>query len=191
MSEKAHGPQHHEAHSMTESVEKALEQFDSDKLEKAEADAKEHSSAEKLKEIHHAVETQAISGKEMTPAETHKDVTPSVGYINKELKEISYQRSLTNVRRHLSAPSRAFSKVIHQPAVDKVSEVAGATIARPSGIIGGGICAVLGSSMLLYITKKYGYEYNYLIFILLFVGGFAAGMIIELCIHMLLRKKAD
>ena len=90
----------------------------------------------------------------------------------------------------MGAPSKALSKVIHQPVIERVSEVAGATVARPSGILGGGLFAVLGSAILLYVTKHYGYHYNYLIFGMLFVGGFAAGMIVELVLRTVIRKKS-
>lgn len=189
MTERAHTPKGPEVHSMAESVEKALELLDQDQLDKAASDAKEHSSTEKLKGIQKNVENLAISGKEMNPSESHKDSTPSYAPVNDDLKATTYRRTMKANRRHLRPQERVFSKVIHQPIIEKVSEVAGATVARPSGIIGGGLLAVLGSSILLWITKKYGYEYNYLVYMILFVGGFALGIIIELALRFILRNK--
>lgn len=190
MSEQlAHTPKH-EALPHHESAERSKERLDELK-EMAEADAEQHKDEAALEQLKKDVEQQAISGKEMSPSETGKDATPSVGYVNRELKDISYQRTLKTVRRHLRAPEKAFSKVIHQPVVEKISEATGKTIARPSGILGGGIAALSGSALLLWLTKKYGYEYNYLVFFMLFVGGFALGMMAELGIRAFVaRKKA-
>jgi hypothetical protein len=189
MSEKLHhAPKQEKALHMEASVDKALEYLDKLK-DTAEVDAQDHANIEKLNKIQNDVEAHAVSGKEMTPGEGAEDGAPTTGYVNKELKEISFDRSLRNVRRHLRAPEKTFSKVIHQPVVDKVSEVAGKTVARPSGIIGGGLFAIVGSTMLLFITKKYGFEYNYLMFFMLFVAGFVTGMVVELLVKLLIKNK--
>ncbi|NDG28962.1 hypothetical protein EB118_02535 [bacterium] len=96
---------------------------------------------------------------------------------------------MNSTRRNLSAPSRLVSKLIHQPVVEKVSEVASASVARPSGIIGGGLCAVTGSFLLLWLTKKYGYEYNYLMFIIFLAAGFVFGVIIELVLYVTVTRR--
>jgi hypothetical protein len=77
------------------------------------------------------------------------------------------------------------SKVIHQPVVRAVSEVAAKTISRPSGLLGGGIVAFLGSAGYLYFTKYIGLPYNYFIFTLLFLGGFVVGLSLELIVWSL------
>lgn len=187
MSEKMQAPKT-ESLPQHDSVERAKEHLEMLK-EKAEVEAKEHASPEHLEKVQLVVEAQAISGKEMNPAESNKDVKPSAGYVNRELKDMAFKRSLNTARRHMNAPSRAMSKIIHQPVVEKVSEVAGATIARPSGILGGGLFAFVGSFALLWITKHYGYTYNYLVFFMLFVSGFAIGMIVELVLHGLIRRR--
>ena len=186
MSEKLHAPKT-ESLPQHASIERAKEHLEKLKA-KAEVEAKEHASREHLEKAQVAVETQAISGKEMTPAESNKDIKPSAGYINRELKDMAFKRSLRTARRHMNAPSRVMSRLIHQPVIEKVSEVAGATVARPSGILGGGLFAFVGSFALLWVTKHYGYTYNYLVFFMLFVSGFAIGMIVELVIHNMMRR---
>jgi translation elongation factor EF-G len=99
--------------------------------------------------------------------------------INHELKEMAYQRVLKRTRRHLPAYSRAMSKIIHQPAVDMVSEVLSKSVGRPSGIIGGGVIALFGTSIYYYLTREYGYNYNSFIFLILMVAGFVLGWTIE------------
>ncbi|MEO8863139.1 MAG: hypothetical protein ABI354_02340 [Candidatus Saccharimonadales bacterium] len=105
------------------------------------------------------------------------------------LKSEAYKRSLEKIQKKLPKTSKAFSKVIHNDAVEAVSNIGAQTIARPSGLLGGSICAFLGSSILLYTSKHYGFRYNYLVLLLLFIGGFALGALIELVVWMLHTRK--
>ncbi len=98
----------------------------------------------------------------------------------KEIRTETLKRSLGRARKHLSAPDKALSKLIHQPVVDGLSKVGEKTIARPKGILSGAIVALAGSSYLLYSAKHYGFKYNYLIVIILFAGGYVIGLLIEL-----------
>jgi translation elongation factor EF-G len=140
-----------------------------------------------LEQIRAQAEHEAISADQMRQ-ETHKGSTNQENeptFINYELKEIAYQRILKRARRHLPAYSRAMSKVIHQPAVDTVSEVVGKTIGRPSGIIGGGLLALTGTSIYYYLAKHYGYNYNPFVFLLLLVVGFVLGWSVEVVYKLL------
>ena len=110
---------------------------------------------------------------------------PESTLITPELKAATKNRQLKQVQRRLPGSSRALSKVIHQPAIRVISEAAGNTISRPSGLLGGGLIAFLGSAVYLYLTKHVGMPYNYFVFSLLFVGGFAVGLILELIVWTL------
>ncbi len=134
-----------------------------------------------------SVEQHAISGKEMAPSEVADKKNHPV-LINKQLKDMAYSRSMTRVRKKLSLPSKAFSKMIHSNALDKPSEFVGKTIARPSGMLGGAFFAAIGSSLLLWITKNYGYEYNYLAILLLFAAGLIIGLSVEAIWKSLKRR---
>lgn len=114
---------------------------------------------------------------------------PSHSFVNRELKSITLRRELKSIQRKLPAPQRALSKVIHQPVVRAVSEGASKTVTRPSGLLGGGITAFAGTSAYLYIANHMGYEYNYGVFLVLFAGGFALGLILELSVHFLFSSK--
>lgn len=104
-------------------------------------------------------------------------------YINRELRKLSLDQSLRSIRRKLSAPDRALSRVIHQPAIKAISEVSSKSVARPSGLLGGGVCAFLGSLAYLYLTRHIGFTYNYLLFALFFIGGFAVGLVLEVILR--------
>jgi hypothetical protein len=109
------------------------------------------------------------------------------------LKTTQSKQAIKRLQHRESAPSRALSKVIHQPAIRAVSETAGKTISRPSGLLGGGIVAFIGSSVYLYFTKHVGVPYNYFIFTLLFVGGFVFGLLLEFIVWSLTtaRRRTD
>lgn len=113
---------------------------------------------------------------------------PSQAFVNKELKEMAYQRILIRARKKLNAPQRLFSSVIHQPLVDRASEAAAKTVARPSGFLSAGLLSLLGTSAYYYMAKHYGYNYNHFVFIGLLLGGLVLGLVLEMLIS-LLRKR--
>lgn len=118
--------------------------------------------------------------KAQAPAQTH---------INLDLKKATLRRELNQIRRHLSAPQRTLSKVIHQPVVRVVSEAAGKTVSRPSGMLGGSIMAFVGTSGYFFLAANQGFKYNYVVFLALFLGGFALGLIIELLVWTATRSR--
>lgn len=140
---------------------------------------KEHGTKEHVEKLSKHVETKAISGKELSQGEREAGHGHHPALVNKHLKEMAFSRALTRARKKLSVPSRAFSKFAHIPAVDKASEAIGKTIARPAGMLWGSVLAFIGASALLWITKHYGYEYNYLMLIVLFGGGLILGNVAE------------
>jgi hypothetical protein len=186
-----HAPKHEQLPSLEDTSEAAKEHLNALR-QRAEAESEAHADEEVLEAIKKDIEQAAVSKEDYKHSEAGNggENTPTQTYVSRELKQMGFRRTLTNARLHMNAPQRLMSKAIHQPAVEKISEAAAPTIARPSGLIGGGLAALLGNSILLYITKHYGYRYNYFVFIALFIGGFAAGMLIELLVRMLARRRA-
>ena len=167
-----------------------LEELAATKLEK---EAKSHersteSADEQLAAHRKRVEQQAISGKERSFAEKQKPKQNHPILINNHLKSVGFDRALTRARKKLSPPARMFSKAIHNPLVEQPSEFIGKTIARPSSMFWGALFSFIGTSALLWITRHYGYEYNYLLVILLFVGGGFVGILFEFGWRALKRK---
>jgi flagellar biosynthesis GTPase FlhF len=149
-------------------------------LEQAAKEA-HHERQEEIGAIRKEVQEKARSGAEIRPQE-EKDTThtPSQTFVNKELKEMAYRRTLNRVRRQMSLPGRLASRIIHHPIMNAVSEVTAKTVGRPSGLLGGGILALTGTSSYYYMTKHYGYNYNFFIFVLLLLGGFVLGWLVEI-----------
>ena len=145
-------------------------------LTKAE---KSHGEKAQVEHLQSKVEKHAPLAQEIGHAEKESSQKHHPVIVNKQLKETAYTRTMTRVQKRLSAPSRVFSKIVHSKALDKPSEVVGNTVARPSGMLGGAVFAFIGTSLLLWITRSYGYEYNYLAVIILFVVGMSAGLLTE------------
>ncbi len=103
--------------------------------------------------------------------------------VNSELKGVNLRHGLQQIQRQETTPQRALSHVIHQPVMRVLSETASKTISRPSGLLGGGLVAFLGSSGYVYLAKHSGSAYNYLVFLLLFAGGFVVGLLLELVVY--------
>lgn len=125
-----------------------------------------------------------LQAQEAQAAETAR---PS--HVNTELKSITLRRELQQIRRKLPAGDRALSKVVHQPVVRVISEAAGASVSRPSGLLGGGLMAFVGSAGYLYLTKHVGMQYNYFVFIALFVAGFVLGLVLEFIVWGLTSRR--
>lgn len=158
----------------------------------------EHASPEKQLNVE-AVQTAVEQAHEASPianalerlqAEEAAAAEPAPAPVNRELKKLTLQRELSHIQRKLPKADRALSKVIHQPAVRLVSDAADKTVTRPSGLLGGGVMAFLGSVLYLYLAKHIGFSYNYFVFLLLFVSGFAFGLLLELIARSLTRKHA-
>lgn len=91
----------------------------------------------------------------------------------------SLQSTLRQAQADLSKSEKSFSRLVHNQKVEVVSDLTSKTLARPSGLLIGGLTSFVGSLLLLFLGKKYGYEYNYLVSIALFGGGWLLGILGE------------
>lgn len=159
----------HQRHNQELAVEKARKAL-------AEHNAKDKAelSREATKLAEEAKKTVAEQGK--TEQRNYDDVPG----LRQSMKNRAYKRELTKIRSKLPASSRRFSKIIHNPTVETISNIGAQTVARPSGLLGGSIAAFVGSLVLYYMAREYGFRYNYLMMFLLFIGGFAVGAVLEL-----------
>lgn len=186
MSEKLKNHEHHEAnHEKYESVN----ELKNEKYEHHKATPeKPHESIEAIKE---KVEKQHPSkSAELLDKLEPKDEAKPVHPPNKELKRIALTNYLSEIRSNLSGTSKSFSKFIHKPSVDAISEFSGKTIVRPTAILFGGMFMFLGSALYLYATYHTNAKYNFFVAIFLFIGGFIAGIIIELFYNLFFKHNA-
>lgn len=169
---------HEETHSKERHVEakEHLKKVEASRAEKAG----EHSHSEKGNETEHArheVHEQAISGAEYEQPSSEQPQQQPI--YDKAAKEHSFNTTMHHVRRSLSKPERQLSKFIHQPAIEKTSEVLGKTVARPSGIMGATVAAFIGLLSIYSVAKFAGFQLSGSEMPFLLLGGFALGLFLE------------
>ncbi len=151
--------------------------------------AEKNLSAEKKREAEAEKKREAELEKERKDAEKIEKVEkkppkakPAASYTKKE-KAAVYKKEVKMVQAQLPRRSRTFSKVIHNPAVEKVSDVAGKTVLRPSALIGGSVVGLAAGITVYAIARYYNYGMpNWLLPILLLLGallGVAAELILN------------
>lgn len=163
---------------------------DTSKESKPDIVAEEQESAKKAEAARTHIETIAKS-KEDTPItnESTEKNNEDIRWTSSELLSQTYQRTLVSVRNRLSKPEKTFSKTVHNPLVEKASDLAGSTIARPSGILFGSIFSFIGSLVGYIIARRLGGEIPYSIFAFMFVVGFVFGLILEMLIVFYKKRK--
>jgi hypothetical protein len=176
--EQVEGPQSHETETAASHEEARAEQ--AEQLESA----RETASAE--------AETGLDPLEQLQAAQDEPDAAPGMPTaISRESRKLTAQRELHRLQRRLPAPARALSKVIHQPGVQAVSEAVGKTVSRPSGLLGGGLVAFLGSGSYLYLAKHIGFQYNYFVSTVLFIIGFGVGLGLELAVWFATKSRRE
>jgi len=154
--------------------------------------------AEKALESHEEVENniekarteaqqEAISGDEVSSGE--KKAKGSDSPPPRVSRKESYIHTMKVVRSEMSAPARAFSKVIHNPVVERTSEAVGNTIARPNAILSGSLFAGFAVLTLYLVARHYGFALQGSETIIAFVLGWAVGIMFDLLRGMITGKR--
>lgn len=176
---------HHEKHSATSERQHKTAEHQTAKGETAAE------QAEKLKSLRQEVSREARGAEELQNTEASREHTSAHhhGPVKKQLQALMRDRTLNRVRKQLPAPQRAFSKLVHSKPIEAVSEASEKTIARPYGLFGGGLAALIGSGLAYYLARNYGFEYNMFLFFSLFVGGYVLATIVEMTVKTIARKR--
>ncbi len=186
MSEK-HLPSSPEKNTAHESLREKHEHHNKLKEHHEKARTAEHEHKKNLEAIQETVESTAKSSKEsgFTSEVTPRTNEPFI--LGSELRTLSFNRTMLGVRKHLRPAERKLSRIVHQPAIETTSDIAAKTVFRPTGIIFGSICMLLGSVILLWMSKRYGFSYNYLLGLLLLGAGYIVGCVIEFLLFVTRR----
>lgn len=181
----------YEAPKSSELDKKNLEKLSEDNYERMrQAAEKAEAKTDSIEAIQERIEKTALSKEDIESNTTETAASESsLRGASAQLKGAAFRQRMKEIQRKETPAQRTFSKFIHQPAVESVSNAAEGTIARPSGLLFGGLFSVVSSIAILYICKHYGYEYNFLIGLVFFVGGFFLGLIIE-GIWRIFRRKS-
>lgn len=158
-------------------LEKAGEHFD---------DSEARTSAERKK-------VEALFEKERPAGEHKAGGEPSgpapIRPISKKQKEAAYEETMTHVRAEMSPSERIISKVIHNPAVEKTSEVVGTTVARPNAILAGSLTAFILVAVVYFVARTMGYELSGFETIGAFIVGWVLGILFDFLRIMITGKR--
>lgn len=152
-----------------------------DEARKEAAESKHHHQ-EKLDEIRREIEKNAETANEARAHETKHNDEPEAAntyWNSQEYRDIAFKQLMHKVQKHLSKPEKTVSKILHQPTVERLSEVGSKTVARPSGVLVGSIFSFISSLIVYFISKQYAYDMTYSVFVVSFLGGFMFGIVAE------------
>lgn len=177
MSQESYKPSSKKHESYEPTHESKKHQHEVEKLRHERAERADHSPEKAATEARQSVQHEAISG-----AETHRphSETRQTDQIRTKDDRIhSFNTTMSHVRQKLSKREKGFSKLIHQPTVEKVSDIAGKTLARPSGIVGGTIAAFIGLLSVYGVAKFAGFPLSGSEMPLFLAIGFLLGLVVE------------
>ncbi len=131
----------------------------------------------------------ASSAHEKQPREEASRVERRPGAISKKEREASFESTMSDVRTHMSKSSRTFSKVIHNPTVEKVSETLGSTVARPNAIASGAFFAFLFTLGFYLVGRMNGYPLSGSETMMFFLFGWIVGLVFDFLKSMVTGKR--
>ena len=112
------------------------------------------------------------------------------GVVSKKEQKVSYNHHMKRLQEELPPVQRGFSKLIHNAAVEKTSEVIGSTIARPNAILAGAVVAFFAVLIVYLIAKHYGYVLSGFETIGAFILGWVLGVLYDFFRVMITGKKS-
>ena len=112
------------------------------------------------------------------------------GVVSKKQKAAAYKKHMAALQAELPPVQRTFSKVIHNPVVEKTSEVVGATVARPNAILAGAVVAFFAVLAVYLTAKHFGYVLSGFETIGAFIVGWVLGCLYDFFRVMITGKKA-
>lgn len=112
------------------------------------------------------------------------------GVVSKKERDTSYKQHMKHLQAELNPAQRTFSKVIHNPIVEKTSEVVGSTIARPNAILSGAVVAFILVLGVYVVAKYYGYPLSGFESIGAFIVGWVLGILYDFFKVMITGKKS-
>ena len=171
----------------SKSAERRIEELGS-KERTVESPRDVEAAAERLKQK--AMET-AVSREAGGAEKKRSSQSPARrrGGISKADKKASYKKHMKDVQKQLSPGGRAFSKVIHNPIIEKTSDFVGATVARPNAILAGAVSAFILTLAVYVIAKTIGYTLSGFETIAAFILGWAIGVVYDYLRLIITGKK--
>ncbi len=169
-----------------EKTGEALEQ----RAEKAGIENVERSAEKaKVEALEQAISVEAGSAEKKRKEPSASPAQRRHGVVGKKERDKSYKQHLKTIQSDMPATQRGFSKFIHNPVVDRVSEAAGNTVARPNSILAGAVVAFFAVLAVYLIAKHYGYVLSGFETIGAFIAGWVIGTLYDFFRVMITGKK--
>lgn len=92
---------------------------------------------------------------------------------------LNYKHTVASLQRHLKPVSRSFSRVIHQPVIERTSEALEKTVARPSILNGALWMAALIGTVFYIFARQYGYQLSGSEMLFALIAGAGIGLVGE------------
>jgi hypothetical protein len=156
-------------------------------IELSPRDAEAAAERAKVEALESAVSVEAGGAERKKPT----DPSPAHrrGPISKKQKDASFMKQIKEVQAELSPSSRAFSKIIHNKAIEKTSEVVGSTVARPNAILAGAVVAFVLTLAVYVVAKNIGYKLSGFETIAAFAIGWIIGNLYDYLRVIITGKK--
>lgn len=138
--------------------------------------------AQEVAEARAEANKEALMSKESGSAESRKASEPGFSptkSTSKKQKKATYKQTMKTVQGQMNAPSRAFSRIIHNPVIEKTSEFIGSTVARPNAIASGAVFAIIVMSGVYLVARTYGYILSGFETIGAFMAGWVLGILYD------------
>ncbi len=168
--------------SLNESRELTAEQHETANKNRERESTREN-KAERLENARReTLEAVAKAEKENRKETEQSDPSPAErrkGPISKQEREKAFAKTMDEVQSHMSAPSRTFSKIIHNKAVEKTSEIVGNSVARPNAILSGAVCSFVLVLITYLVARAYGYQLSGTETIAAFGLGWVVGLVYD------------
>ncbi len=120
--------------------------------------------------------------------ETHNYYS-NQGFISKKQKDISYKKTIKRLQTEMKPSEKVFSQIIHNPLVEKTSEIISRTIARPNPLLYGSFFAFIITIISYSIARRMGYKLSGFETILSFFIGWTIGLAYDYIKKLIFNNK--
>ena len=170
---------HERSHELGEKLKRNPERYN---------DKEAHQAAESAR--HEAIREALFSKEQGREKRSHQADRHNTSHIlTHNDREASFEQTMEHVRKELPRSTRPFSRFIHHPTVEHVSEFLGKTVARPNAILAGGITAFVVVLALYFYAKYAGFTLQGSETIVAFAVGWMLGLLFDLFKGMFARKR--
>lgn len=160
-------------------------------IEKQLERSNENDPGTDVEALEKAAKIEALEKKPARKAETQPEKAKVAPKRTRKAREkANFTQNMDQARTHMTPTAKVFSKAIHNPVVEKTSEVVGGTVARPNAILAGSVTAFLFTLSFYLIARYYGYPLSGFETIGAFALGWIVGLLFDYIRVMVTGKKA-